>query len=197
MSNGSVTRFPRRRGVRGSVVRGRATGRRAASRRLRQPTAESAGGRLSWLSWLLLSLPGLAAVAALLFTWLQVGQADQQLRIVEQGQITDRFNRATNSLGSASMDVRLGGIYALHRIMTDSPRDRTTVISVLAAYVRRQAPVPTAPDVRADVSAAMNIVVSRDRGFDAGMGVDLMDLRAIDLRGWKPKYSDRNLSRRL
>ena len=87
-------------------------------------------------------LPGLAALVALLFTWMSVGQTNKDLQISEQGQITTRFNAAITNLGSASLDVRLGGIYALQRIMQDSSRDQRTVVSVLSAFVRRHAPVP-------------------------------------------------------
>ena len=73
-------------------------------------------------------LIGIAAIAALWFTGQSVratnGQLEetrQQLQIVEQGQITDRYNAAITNLGSPSVDVRLGGIYALQRIMQDSP----------------------------------------------------------------------------
>ncbi|MFE7885973.1 hypothetical protein ACFU3J_20070, partial [Streptomyces sp. NPDC057411] len=104
----------------GAMSRTRRFGRlrRAATRRRRpQPREAAAFPRLTLL---LLSLPGIAAVAALLFTWLQVGQAGKELRIAEKGQITTRFNTAIGNLGSQSMDVRLGGIYALERIMKDS-----------------------------------------------------------------------------
>ncbi|MGW1362934.1 hypothetical protein ACWCQP_36700 [Streptomyces chartreusis] len=39
------------------------------------------------------SLPGLAALGALLFTWMQVGQAGKELRISEHGQITTELDR--------------------------------------------------------------------------------------------------------
>ncbi|MGW6483824.1 hypothetical protein ACWGDS_39275 [Streptomyces sp. NPDC055059] len=81
------------------------------------------------------SLPGLAALVALLFTWMQVGQASKEVRISEQGQITDRFNAAIGNLGSQSMDIRLGGIFALQRIMQDTVRDHPAVVSVLASVV--------------------------------------------------------------
>ncbi|WP_067071685.1 pentapeptide repeat-containing protein [Carbonactinospora thermoautotrophica] len=35
----------------------------------------------------------------------------------------------------------MGGIYALERIMHDSPRDHATIVEVLAAFVREHAPV--------------------------------------------------------
>ena len=39
-------------------------------------------------------------------------------------------------LGPGLIDIRLGGIYALQRLMQDSPRDQSTVIAVLCAFVR-------------------------------------------------------------
>lgn len=142
------------------------------------------GGPSSRLSLLLLSLPGLAAVAALLFTWLQVSQTSKELRISEEGQITNRFSAAIGNLGSGSIDVRLGGIYALERIMNDSARDQATVVSVLSAYVRRHAPIPTAAPM-ADISAAMNVLVRRRPESDQGLE---LDLSRTDLRGWKPAH---------
>jgi hypothetical protein len=37
-----------------------------------------------------------------------------------EGQITERYTRAIDQLGSTSLSVRLGGIYALERIARDS-----------------------------------------------------------------------------
>ncbi|MEU9143937.1 pentapeptide repeat-containing protein [Streptomyces sp. NPDC048349] len=165
--------------------------RRAARRRLRNRRRRAAGtgvsgnGQSSRLSLLVLSLPGLAAVAALLFTWLQVGQTGKELRIIEEGQITNRFNAAIGNLGSGSVDVRLGGIYALERIMSDSPRDQATVVSVLSAYVRRHAPLSTSSPPAADINAAMNVLVRRRPEHDGGLE---LDLSRTDLRGWKPTY---------
>jgi hypothetical protein len=60
------------------------------------------------------ALPGLVAVAALIFTAQSlkatIDATNRQLQIAEQGQVTDRYNNAINNLGSPSVDVRLGGI---------------------------------------------------------------------------------------
>ncbi|WP_344072883.1 pentapeptide repeat-containing protein [Streptomyces crystallinus] len=133
---------------------------------------------------MLLSLPGIAAVAALLFTWLQVGQTGKELRIAEKGQITTRFNTAIGNLGSDSMDVRLGGVYALERIMKDSAADQPAVVSVLTAYVRRHAPLPaTTPAPAPDVQAAMDVLVRRRPDRDGGVETDLSH---TSLPRWKP-----------
>ncbi|WP_250213609.1 hypothetical protein [Acrocarpospora catenulata] len=66
-------------------------------------------------------------------TW-DTGQ--KTLEATLQGQITDRYTKAIEQLDSKATDVRIGAIYALQRIAVDSPRDRTTIRNVLAAFVR-------------------------------------------------------------
>ena len=67
----------------------------------------------------------------------QAEAANEQARIAEQGHITDRFSTAVEHLGSEQLTVRLGGIYALWRLIEDSPkRDVTSVIDILCAFVR-------------------------------------------------------------
>lgn len=170
--------------------------RRAAGRRRNRRFAAggpTGGNRMQWVGLVAVSLPGLAALAALLFTWRQVDQASKELRISEQGQITNRYNAAINNLGAQSIDVRLGGMYALQRIMQDSPRDHPTVVSVLSAYVRQHASLPSSggeksqttsaehsPD--ADIQAVMNVLAHRRPAFDKGTTVDLS---RTDLRGLK------------
>ncbi|MFF5284435.1 pentapeptide repeat-containing protein [Streptomyces sp. NPDC013171] len=133
------------------------------------------------------ALPGFAALTAVLFTWMQVGQASKELRIAEAGQITDRFNTAVGNLGSASLHVRLGGIYALGRIVQDSPRDDPAVTSVLSAYIRDRAPLPAkrpaptdkAPTPPADVAAALTVLANRQEPARPLT----IDLKQVDLRG--------------
>ncbi|MBL8191833.1 MAG: pentapeptide repeat-containing protein [Acidobacteria bacterium] len=62
-------------------------------------------------------------------------------RLTQEGQITDRFTKAITQLGDKDkLEVRLGGIYALERIANDSEKDRWTIMEVLTAYVRENAP---------------------------------------------------------
>ena len=67
----------------------------------------------------------------------QAEAANEQARIAQQGHITDRFSTAVEHLGSAQLPVRLGGIYALWRLIKDSPeRDVISVVDILCAFVR-------------------------------------------------------------
>ncbi|MEX0173104.1 pentapeptide repeat-containing protein [Streptomyces sp. LMG1-1-1.1] len=142
-------------------------------------------------------LPGLAALVALLFTW-------REVRVAEQGQLTTRFNDAITNLGSPSLDVRFGGIYALERIMQDSPRDQPRIVLVLSAYVRRHASVPTTGFVKepaapppgqetpaahrppTDVAAVVDVLARRSPGHDKDTQVDWnrADLRGLFLSTW-------------
>jgi len=113
------------------------------------------------------------AVAALLYS---NASTRRQLDIAERGQVTDRFAKSIELLGrrgSGNLDVRVGAIYALERIMRDSPADRIAVLQVLSAFVRaharrtssRPAPVPT-NEAReatqpADVQAALTTLGRR------------------------------------
>ena len=146
-----------------------------------------------WIQISVTALPGLAAVIALIFTSLAIRATGTQLQIAEQGQITDRYNAAITNLGSPSVDVRLGGIYALQRIMQDSPRDQPTVIAVLCAFVRDHASTATAnppatPQTSSatsqpstDVQAALTVVVTRNTAHDGSTTV--VDFTRADLSG--------------
>jgi hypothetical protein len=84
-------------------------------------------------------LAGLAALGSLAMT-------TRTYRLTQQGQLTDRYTKAIEQLGSDKLDVRLGGIYALERIAVDSPRDHPTVVEVLSAFIRER--TSSAPRVR-------------------------------------------------
>jgi uncharacterized protein YjbI with pentapeptide repeats len=81
---------------------------------------------------LLQAIAGAVLAAGAAATW-------RTVQVTREGQITERFTRAIDQLGSKSLDVRLGGIYALERIAKDSSADRGPVMEVLTAYVRENA----------------------------------------------------------
>ncbi|MEV6755131.1 hypothetical protein [Streptomyces sp. NPDC051214] len=60
----------------------------------------------------------------------------RQDRMTREGQVTGRYVEAIKLLGSEREHEVLGGIYSLERIMIDSEDDRSTIVEVLAAYVR-------------------------------------------------------------
>ena len=84
---------------------------------------DAARGRLLTLG------AGLFAAGALAYTARTFG-------LSREGQVTDRYAKAIEQLGSDKLDVRIGGIYALERVARDSARDHPTVMEVLTAFVR-------------------------------------------------------------
>ncbi len=138
---------------------------------------EAARGQLLTLS------AGLFAAGALIFTALNFTLSRRTLELGEQGQVTDRYTKAIEQLGSDKLDIRIGGTYALERVARDSPRDHPTVMAVLAAFVREHSreqwpPVtnltnsPTAnpPErsTRPDVQAAITVIGRRNAEHDNG-----------------------------
>lgn len=133
----------------------------------------------------------------------------RNLQVNREGQITERFTRAIDQLGSDRLAVRLGAIYALERIARDSATDHAPIVEVLTAYVRENARVdpgrreawreeedgaavgtPGAtkrPERRApaDVQAALTVLARRrrtpDRGEPLRVNLEGSDLRHAEL----------------
>ena len=133
---------------------------------------------------LLQAIGGLLLALTIFFTW-------RRVTIAEQGQITERFTRAIEQLGSDKLEVRLGGIYALERIARDSVRDHWPIMEVLTAFVRENARWgrPCARPSRrprerpppADIQAILTVLGRRERSA-AREGDGRLDLTATNLR---------------
>jgi Pentapeptide repeats (8 copies) len=113
----------------------------------------------------------------------------QNFRLSRQGQVTDRYTKAIEQLGSDKLDVRIGAAYALERIARDSARDHPTVMEVLAAFIREHSREqwPPAEDgaeppertTRPDVQAAVTVIGRRTVRY----GSEHIDLSDVDLTG--------------
>lgn len=166
-------------GARQVGQRHRAAERFRSSGSTSSPTTPSAGlAEAGWgprLERIVTVLTTLATLAVASFTWVSLTQVRDDQSITREGQITDRFNAAVENVGSDSLDVRLGGIYALQRITQDSDRDQPTVIDVLSAYVRTHAKKPKSSQAvpPSDVAAALNVLTFRDTSHDGSARVDL------------------------
>ncbi|MET9679907.1 pentapeptide repeat-containing protein [Streptomyces coeruleorubidus] len=84
---------------------------------------------------LLQGLAGLVVVGGAAVGW-------QQLRLAREGHVTDRFTAAIDHLGSDTLAIRLGGIYALERLGRNSAADRSTITYILGAFIREHVPWP-------------------------------------------------------
>jgi hypothetical protein len=137
---------------------------------LHETALDNARGRLLTLG------AGLFAAGALIFTARNFTVSRRTFELTEQGQVTDRYTKAIEQLGSDKLDVRIGGVYALERVARDSARDHPTVMEVLTAFIREYSREPwPEPDpggqeqeqsIRSDVQAAVTVVGRRDPARD-------------------------------
>jgi Pentapeptide repeats (8 copies) len=162
-------------------------------------------------SAVLQGLAGLLVVIGAVATW-------RQVHISREGQLTDRFSRAVDQLGSPNADVRIGALYALERIARNSPADREPIQYMLGAYIRTHSPWPVgvtggpehptatvdeqlpwmrvrAPDIQAAMGVLGRIAQPRNQPV---IYLSRVDLRSIALRharlsGSKFRYA--NLAR--
>jgi len=83
---------------------------------------------------------GIIVMLGVLATFRRTSATERTVHLLQEGQITERFTRAIDQLGSDNTAVCLGGIYTLERIAKDSPNnDHRQVMEVLTAYVRENA----------------------------------------------------------
>jgi hypothetical protein len=139
-------------------------------------------------------LGGALFLLGVYFTW-------RNLRVAQEGQLTQRFNDAIEHLGNEKAEVRLGGIYALARIARDSPKDHMAVMHVFSSYVRettkRSKQEPVAPEVQAILTMIAHRTVeheSEDEHIELNdawiPGVNLRDAQLERVR-----FDGANLSR--
>lgn len=108
------------------------------------------------------------AVAVL--TYLHTRRKDrEEVELARDGKSTDRYMEAVKLLASPDSTVtRLGGIYALERIMYESEKDRETAIEVLTGFMRTHVRVSSSEGNKAnedrvsdDLQAAADVIGRR------------------------------------
>jgi Pentapeptide repeats (8 copies) len=150
---------------------------------------------------LLQALGGAAFILGAWFTWQQLVNSRDELRVAQEGQITERFTRAVEQLGKTDEDgrasakdrvrsdsgkflaIRLGGIYALERMSKDPNADYAAIIDIFTAFVRQNAPMKadeSAGKVKLDIQAILTVLGRRQRSYGEGESQRL-DLSATDL----------------
>jgi hypothetical protein len=96
------------------------------------------------------AIGGLLLIVGAVTAWkqLQVGQQQLQhnfettkrsLQLDNDRQITEQFGRAIDHLGTDNINVRLGGIYTLERLLSSEQIDYRQITEILVAYIRHHA----------------------------------------------------------
>jgi pentapeptide repeat protein len=156
---------------------------------------------------------GLFAAAAAYATWRNLSNTETSVRLAteslavaqknqklaEQGQITERFSKAVECLGSSDLSLKLGGVFALERISRESAPDYWTIMEVLTAYVRHHAawqegrPVQRlAPDIQTILTVVGRRAHSYQNGETERLNLSKTDLRKANLAEAKLAGADLN-----
>ncbi|WP_051760481.1 pentapeptide repeat-containing protein [Herbidospora cretacea] len=139
--------------------------------------------RHRWLHTFFLAAGIIATVGTLIVGTLTLRSGQEQLHITAEGQVTDRFFKAGEQLGSDKREIRTTAVYALERITKDSERDRLAIRDVLATFIRERDPAPTVEDDKlplypdADIAAALTVLARRPADPPGSPPLDLTDLR--------------------
>jgi len=138
----------------------------------------------SYLATLAQILGGIAVGIGIYFAW-------GNLTTAREGQITERFTRAIDQLGSVDKDgnpaieIRLGGIYALERISKESEKDYWPIMEILTAYIRKNSPVELAESrdkITLDIQAILTVIGKSKNNFN-NENSKRLDLRGTFLQG--------------
>ncbi|MEU3457647.1 pentapeptide repeat-containing protein [Micromonospora sp. NPDC006766] len=122
-------------------------------------------------------------------------------RLAHRGQMTDRFTKALERLGSSEMYLRVGAVRALEHVMRDSPGHHADTVEVLISFIRdrtrlrsesQSLPAPkasTEPDP--DVQAALSALCHRPRRSEREpLNLSDLDLRGASFRGGDLRYAE-------
>ncbi|MFE2703234.1 pentapeptide repeat-containing protein [Streptomyces mirabilis] len=104
--------------------------------------------------------------------------------------VTERFVKAVGLLAAESNTSQLGGIYALERIMTDSPEDALTIVQLLAGSIRESSKKQRSENdgkdpetVREPDRAAFTVIARRNNGISGTERTRALNFRRGNLAG--------------
>ncbi|MFF9580274.1 pentapeptide repeat-containing protein [Streptomyces rubiginosohelvolus] len=133
--------------------------------------------------------------------------------LARRGQVTERFRAAVEQLASDKLQVRLGGVYSLEHVLTESPQEHTAVVDILAGYIRtttHRGPageslalphernqshdtVAWGTEPPADIQAAVNVLARRPNRNETRR----VDLRSATLPGLSLRHFEFSTQPRL
>ncbi|WP_353828120.1 pentapeptide repeat-containing protein [Agromyces sp. SYSU T0242] len=126
-------------------------------------------------------LGGIIAVIGVIYTHRRQRLSETEHALLRDENRTNRYTAAVAQIGDTSLDVRLGGIYALERLARDSEPDGEIVWEVLCAFIRvHSRRKRSRTEFPTDVAAALSVL---QRARVAGLDLSNADLRGARLAG--------------
>ncbi|MHC8510273.1 MAG: pentapeptide repeat-containing protein [Rhodospirillales bacterium] len=138
-----------------------------------------------------------AAVIGLVLAFWRSLIADKQRALTERGLITERINKAVENLGHETVAVKLGGVYALWRLIEEIPgqdkdarrSDVKMILDILTAFVRHDAKERVSdgksgkPVLRADVETAVKLLGDKNAPYRSITPDYKLNLHGANLSG--------------
>jgi hypothetical protein len=164
----------------------------------------SANDRLSAINsirnTILQAFGGLIVFFGAYAAWRRLALGEAQLLAAQDTQVTGLYSKAVEQLGDLSLEVRLGGIYALERIARNSAVDMGPIIEILGTFSRGRSPwpprlpgqftaeapmedVPTLGIRAPDVQAAVTVLGRMVRSDQPWLRLHTTDLRKARMYG--------------
>ncbi|MFB8281909.1 pentapeptide repeat-containing protein [Nocardia colli] len=140
----------------------------STARKVRQ----KAGKAATWDGWLKIGAV-IAAIGVFGSIWSANHSLDEtrkSYQIASRTEITTRFAKAIEQIGTDRLEIKLGGIHLLEKLVTDSPEDSETIYQILTEFVRTHAPTnekcsadydASEAFVAVDVQAALTVIGKR------------------------------------
>lgn len=126
---------------------------------------------------------GIVLVIGVYFTW-------RNLIAIEDKQVTERFTKAIEQLGSEKPEICMGGIYALERIANDSKKDHWIIMEVLCSFVRHRSSIDknrgNQQIISKEIQSALNVIKRRKISQDPkqkNLDLSFSYLKGANLRG--------------
>jgi Pentapeptide repeats (8 copies) len=121
----------------------------------------------------------------------EIGQ--KNLEVTEDKQVTERFSKSIEHLGSKEIEVRLGGIYALEQIAFDSAKYQWTIVEILSAFIREKRPLNSTDRIGIDIQAALT-VIGRRKQYPNDKVIDLRAVNLVEVEIQSADLSGANLT---
>lgn len=132
---------------------------------------------------------GFALLLGLFFTYKSLQNSQRTLELAQRSQASDRFFTAVEQLGSSSIDVRAGAVYALGMIAEDSDQHYEQSIEVIVRFLRRITSSKTITQetielgARGDVQAVIT-TLARRRAFPLNGMHGILNLSGLVMEGY-------------
>lgn len=106
---------------------------------------------------------GIGFIIGLGFSWNQVTSIKESGILSERMFIRESFNDAILHIGNKESQVRLGGIFSLHKLTNESSGYTETIIQILSTYIRQHCNDSINGYLSEEIQAAIDVITKNEK----------------------------------